>query len=283
MKNLWVSLPVILILLAGCKTATLLMRVDPALESNASVYEVKSPDVWSAEKKLNVSFGAYRVSDMDISWTTTGDTSSPGSFLTDVLYEVAGVKTGGDDDSIREVTRSLSYAFSGGDKVIWNADCVHLVEEREYEERVLSMGNKNKGNETVTRVDILSSRYTCRYTRASYEEWVLSIERRGAHTSSLEIGMTDGEEYFTAHATAGKYIMSDGSKSRMLRPPDMGYTWKHGDNSVAAISVKESNPKVWLDKRNSKSTNHVLAMASAGLLIYERKIAPTVKTAPLFR
>ena len=317
MKNLWKSIPLIIImLLAGCKTAQLVMKVDPTLESNASVYEVKTPDVWSDEKKLNVSFGAYRVTDMDIGWTKKRNASTSGNFWIDMLTYIPGVSAGSVDrsrdadngETITEVSRSLSYAFRVGDDVVWNAECAHFAEEQEFKEKgyethVIGKGHeigkgkghdkgKGKGHETgghgghdtgASRVDILSSSYTCRYTGADNEQWVLSIERLGKHSSSLDIRMTDSEKHFFAYSTAGKYVLSDGSKATPLRPPDVGYTWKDGDNNVAAISMKGSNPKVWLDKRNPDAMNDALAMASAGLLIYHRKIAPTVKATPLFR
>ena len=83
------------------------MRIGPALEKNSDVYEVTSPDSWSDEK-LNVSFGDYRVAnmDMDTGWTTTRDSSSTGSFWTDLIYDAAGVSVGGTDDHVGDRAQS---------------------------------------------------------------------------------------------------------------------------------------------------------------------------------
>ena len=89
--------------------------------------------------------------------------------------------------------------------------------------------------------------------------------------------MTNGEKLFRAHATAGMYVTSDGRPYKTFRPGDAWYTWTHDDNNVAAISLKEKIPRVWLDRRNPDSMNHVLSMASTGLLIYHWKILPKLK------
>lgn len=279
MKNLWKSTPIVIImLLAGCKTATLLMKVDPTLEANASVYEVKTPNVWSDEKKLNVSFGAYRVTDMDIGWTKKRNASTSGNFWVDMLTYIPGVSAGGvnrsgdDDDetisdpgeTISEISQSLSYRFRAGDEIAWFSECAHVAEKGV---------TKHKHSSSLR---ILSSNYICRYTRADNEQWLLSIEQNDlAHA---DIRMTDGEKSFSARSTAGTYVISDGSSpSKLLRPPDAGYTWIYDNNNVAAISLKEKTTRVWLDKRNSDDMNNVLAMASTGLLIYNRKILPKLK------
>jgi hypothetical protein len=281
MKHLRKSIPVILILLTGCTTATLLMKVDPSLETNASVYEVESPDSWS-DKKLNVSFGPYRVADMDAGWRRTGDSPSTGSFwadmLADILSETTGLSTSintpdgttSDDTTSDDTTsefseQSLTYKFKVGNEITWDSRCDHIAEKQETRYRQASS------------IRILESRYTCRHTRAGDEQWVLSVQQQDS--SGLDIRMASKEKVFTAHSTAGTYRMSDGSPPKLLRPADVGYTWTHDNDTVAvaAISLNEKIPRVWLDKRNPDSVNHALSMASAGLLIYHRKIAPTLK------
>jgi hypothetical protein len=76
----------VLLLLGGCTTAKLVMKVDPTLESNATVYEVETPKAMS-NNSLNVSFGPYRVADAHASWTRRGDFRPQGSFWLDLLYE----------------------------------------------------------------------------------------------------------------------------------------------------------------------------------------------------
>ncbi len=280
MSNFWKStLVIIAIFLAGCTTAKLAMKVDPILEANAFVYEIKSPGALS-DKKLNVSFGPYRVVDIDTSWITTEESAS-GLFWVDLLYEFTGINSSGiqksDDrtsdgkvspassiyDKRSESSQSLAYNFMVGSEVAWFSQCNHFIEMRESEYR-------NK-----TKVHLVLSSFTCLYTKAGSEPWVLSIDKRGY--SKLEIKMSSSDELLIAHSTAGTLKLSDGSTPKMLRPAETGYTWTDGRNNIGAISLKVKPPRVWLDKRNSESMNEVLAMASTGLLIYQRKIEPTLE------
>ena len=77
----------------------------------------------------------------------------------------------------------------------------------------------------------------------------------------------------------GVYITSNGSSNSFLTPIDTGYTWRHDGNTIAAVSAREKIRRVWLDKRNADSMNHVLSMGSAGLLIYHWTIAPSLTPA----
>ena len=257
MKMFRKSIPVIIILLAGCASGTLLMKIDPSLETNARVYEVKSPDSWS-DKMLNVFFGAYRVADADTGWTRTKKSS-----VTEIYWVNVVLGMSSPDATLSKVSMSHAYKFKIGNEITWDSQCVLLTEEHEVKDK------------NVSRVETLSSHYTCRYTRADNESWILSIEQRGL--SRLGIKMTNKEKLFRAHATAGVYVTSDGRSSELLTPIDTGYTWTHDNNNIAAISIREKIPRVWLDKRNSESMNHVLSMASTGLLIYHWKIVPTLK------
>ena len=60
----------VIILLSGCTSGKTVLKVDPSLADNATVYEVKAPDTHS-DNRLNVSFGPYSVTEADISSTTT--------------------------------------------------------------------------------------------------------------------------------------------------------------------------------------------------------------------
>ncbi len=258
MKNLSKTIPVIIILLTGCTTLSLRMKVDPSLETNARVYEVKSPSSWSVNKKLNVSFGTYRVADANTGWRTTKTSSATEISMVDQLLGMSS-----SDATNIKGSQTLAYKFKIGDEITWDCQCVHLAEKRV---------TKHKN---VSSLEILSSRYTCHYTRADNEPWVLSVEQHDL--AQIDIRMTNGEKLFRAHSTAGMYVTSDERPYKTFRPPDAGYTWTHDDNNVAAISVGEKIPRVWLDKRNPDSMNRVLAMASAGVLIYHWKILPKLK------
>lgn len=276
-KNILV---IIAILLTGCTTLELVMKVDTSLKANATAYEITSPDSWSTDKKLNVSFGPYRVTNLKSGWTRT-QTKKPsetGGFLTDILFETTGIRTGDstDDDDYNEissdpnttrteVSESLTYHFTINDKVTWHGECHHTSERDLFEK-------KNLRN-----INILSSKYFCHYTHTGGTPWVLSIDRH-SHSGELNIKMTGKEGVFTAHSSRGYYVTSDGQPYKTLRPSDPGYTWTDANGkSIAAISVKGETPKVWLGNNNPDSTNDALSMANTGLLIYEKKIKPTLR------
>ena len=78
-----------------------------------------------------------------------------------------------------------------------------------------------------------------------------------------------------AHSTGGIYIMPDGKPAK-FSTRIAGYTWSHIKNgkqrNIAAVSVREETPRVWLDKDNSQPVDHALSMANTGLLIYSWEI-----------
>lgn len=272
------SIPVIIILLVGCASGKLLMKIDPSLETNARVYEVKSPDPFS-DNKLNVFFGPYRVVDAD-----TGPVTTTKSSVTEIDWGNILLRMSSPDAKRIKTSQTHTYKFKIGDEITWGSECVLFTDERKENwknvstEEIFSsrsMEDREDKEKNPSKVEILSSQYTCRFTRADHEPWFLTIERRG--TNRLEIKMTNKEKLFKAHATKGMYVMSDGRSYESLTPIDTGYTWTHYNNNVAAISIREEIPRVWLDNRNSDSMNHVLSMASAGLLIYYWKIAPTLE------
>ena len=257
MKKYWKCIPVIILLLAGCASGQLLMKIGPSLETNARLYEVKTPDTWS-ERRLNVSFGPYRVADADTGWTRPTKSSERKIYWLNIALGMDHP-----EETKSNVSMSHTYKFKVGNEITWDSQCVLLTEELEVKE-------KDKSE-----IEILSSNYTCQYTRTDNEPWFLSIERRGL--SKLDIKMTNKEKLFQAHASKGVYVKPDGRSYTALTPTDTGYNWTHDNNNIAAISIREEIPRVWLDKRNSDSMNHVLSMASAGLLIYYWKIVPTLE------
>lgn len=286
-KNILAVLLTAAVLLTGCTTLELRMRVDPSLRDNANVYKVTSPDSWSPDKRLNVSFGPYRVTDLDVGWTTTRTPSKTKGLLA-ILLQRAGISIGlstdnddddygYDDDTVSdpnttstEITESLTYAFTVNDKITWRAECHHLTEKDTFE----------KGN--LRSVKILSSKYYCQYTRPGATPWVLSIDR-DRYSDELDIKMIGQREVFKANPSRGYYVTSsDGMTYKTFRPRDPGYTWTDaGDNNLAAVAIDIEVPKVWLGKDNPDSTpyaiNDILSMATTGLLIYKWKIEPGLK------
>jgi hypothetical protein len=140
----------------------------------------------------------------------------------------------------------------------WKAACTHKAQKRvtQYENRTAS--------------ELLASNYTCQYTPAdkqNNEAWILAIEYAGPITMTQK----GKANTFTAESTGGIYVKKDQQPTN-LTSATAGYTWKQinkGENKkLAAISTREETPRVWLDKDNTEASNHILAMANAGILIY---------------
>jgi len=66
MKSHWIGILLILLILTGCACGKIVMKIDPSLESNALVYEVKRTELWS-----DLSFGPYRVEGYHETWERT--------------------------------------------------------------------------------------------------------------------------------------------------------------------------------------------------------------------
>lgn len=259
MKYFSYCIPIVLMLLAGCTTLNLVMKVDPTLEANAVVYEMTSEGKLT-DKKLNVSFGAYRVADADSSWVSTSRSTEDEISLTNGISITRNTVA----ENV-ESNQSISYKFNVGDEVTWDSQCSHHVKKRVTESNII---------DNMSILESISSQYTCRYTRGGGETWTLSVRQNDL--TNIDISMTDGERIFTAHATGGKYVRSDGQPYNGLTSRDAGYTWTEDNKNIAAVSTWEKTPRVWLDKRNPDSMNHVLSMASTGVLMYDWVIAHTL-------
>lgn len=132
MNNFRKSIPVIIILLAGCASGKLLMKIDPSLEANARIYEIKSPDSWS-DRRLNVSFGTYRVADAD-----TGGTITKKSSVTEIHWLNMLLGMSSPDATKSKVSMPHTYKFKIGDEITWDSECVLFTEEREVNEKYIS-------------------------------------------------------------------------------------------------------------------------------------------------
>jgi len=274
------------ILLTGCTPVKVQMNVDTSLESNAVVYNLNYPNSLSDKisgKRLNVSFGPYRVTDVDLSLTRinsqaedpdpilnykntrkSGNTTTttkigvgPSSFLGFSRPPEEG------EPAINKSFRTVNYKFTAGQETTWNALCVHKSKER-----IIQHENSNT-------IEILSSNFTCQYEKdnnlTNHEIWILSIEYDGAITMTQK----GQNNTLTAHSTGGNYVKPNGQETK-LSILTAGYTWSQRvggkDKNVAAISVREETPRVWLHKENTDYLNQVLSMANTGLLIYRWEI-----------
>ena len=266
------------------------MKVDTTLEANAVVYKLNYSDSLADKisgKRLNVSFGPYRVTDADLSWTRIGthaedpdpfftfkDTRKSGNTTTTTKLGVGPTSIFGfsrpaaeGEPSINKVSQTITYKFKVGHDMTWNALCAHRAEKR-----VTQYENTND-------VELLWSNFTCQYTaenkttnnKSNSEIWILSVDYGGPIT------MTKNGKPNTLFAlsTGGKYVMPKGQATKFTTGT-AGYTWHQiknsTDKSVAAISVREETPRVWLHKGNADTLNHILSMANTGLLIYSWEI-----------
>lgn len=267
------------------------MQVDNSLKTNALVYKLSYPDSLTdklSDKRLNISFGPYQVTNADVGLTKTGfEAEDPDPFFTIKDTEKSGnvtrtIKAGvgptelfgfsrpasEGEPSINRTSQSITYQFKVGQGITWYALCAHRSEKRVTQ------------HENRTEVERLWSNFTCQYTQESRslenntneDVWVLSIDYGGPITMTQK----GKPSTLTAQSTGGKYVKSNGQATK-LTTLAAGYTWyqsKDGsDKSVAAISIREEKPRIWLDKTNSDSMNHVLSMANTGLLIYNWEIA----------
>jgi hypothetical protein len=287
MNIFWKTLPLIIILLTGCSTAKVLMQVDTALEANSIVYKLDYPDSVSDKvsgKRLNVSFGPYRVTNADVSWTRTdtkaedpepvfGSSSTHKSGDTTITKEIRGGPTSilgytrpadEGEPSIKKTSRTISYKFKVGHDITWKAHCSHKAKKRVTE------------FETSNAIETLSSKFTCQYTMNAGDEsnndvWILSVDYDGTITMTQK----GKPNTLVAHSTGGMLVKSDGLPTN-ISTVSAGYSWSQiidgNEKNIAAISVREETPRVWLDKGNSDSLNHILSMASTGLLIYSWEI-----------
>jgi hypothetical protein len=286
------SLPAIILLLAGCTPVKLIMNVDTTLKDNAIVYEVSYPNSIKDKisgNRLNMSFGPYRVTDAKLSWTgiktkaedpdplfSSKKTSTSGNVTTKTEIAVGPKSLFGytrpadkGEPSIRDEFRSITYNINVGKQTTWNASCTHKAEKRVTQ------------HETSTSVEVLSSIFTCEYKKAGKSEkgksnnevWILTVEYGGEGTITLT---QEGKpNTLIAHSTGGIYVTSEGKPVRTTTGT-AGYTWSQikgrNEKKIAAISVREGKPRVWLDKGNSGSINQILSMANTGLLIYSWEI-----------
>ncbi len=277
-----IPLATILLLLTACTPAKLIMKIDTNLQNHAIVHQLTYPDSLSDKitgNRLNVSFGPYQVTDADLSWTTTNSEPEDPSPLFSIreskrsgniteTTEISGGPTSlfgftrpaaEGEAAITKSSRSVSYKFKVAQQATWNAYCSYFATQR-----VIEYQNTNS-------VETLSSHYRCQYKETGNKpdsaEWTLTVDGDGAITLT-ENGKPS---MLTAQSTDGEYVTADG-KNAMFTSRTAGYSWSRmvdgNEKIIAAISVAEEPPRVWLDKSNTATLNQLLAMANTGLLIY---------------
>ncbi len=276
----FISFSFVVLALSACTPATIVMEVDGTLKSNSTMYVLSYPDSMSdtiSGKRLNISFGPYRVVDADLSWRKVNVRAGDPAPIVDIKrVERTGNTTittsisggpvsifgftrppGKDDATTTESSKTITYKFKVGQNITWSAYCLHQSVKRTPPEG-------QGGN-----IEIVSSNFGCQYTRdgSIKEVWMLVVDTNGQITLTR-----DGESsVLFAHSTGGKYVTSKGVASTSFNGT-AGYTWSRAqegvNTKVAAISVREDISRVWLSKSNPASLNQVLSMANTGLLIY---------------
>jgi len=259
---------VVVLLMVGCTTASVMMTVDPFLAENAQIYDVSSESKFF-DARLNVSFGDYHVAEVDTRSMKTRKPDAPDLLWLRFMIWIFNLDC---NCERTEVSTTHTYQFKVGDEAIWDAKCSFVAEEGEVKE-VNNAIITNVGDKVS--IKTLSSYYKCRYTAADQEQWVLTIEWRRGHPET-DIKMTHKDEHFEAYVTGGEYVAADG-REVWGKPSDVGYSWRRDNKSVSAISIQGKPPRVWLHKDNPKLTNDALSMGSAGLFIYHKEIVPTLK------
>jgi len=273
MKWMRFSSLVLVLSMLGCTTATVMMKLDPFLANNAHVYELSSSGKFF-DARLNVSFGDYHVVKADTRLMKTRYPSQPDSIWLQLLFWIFNLNTSSDPDAKRrEEFTSHTYQFKMGTEMSWDAECHFVAEVGDVKNDAII---QKVGEEDKRTTKTLSSYYKCQYMAPDHEPWVLTIEWRRGHPET-DIKMTNNDQHFEAYVPAGEYVASDGRNVWGRPAADPGYTWTRDNESIGAISVEEKPPRVWLHKDNSRSTNDVLSMASAGLFIYHKEIVPTLK------
>ncbi len=280
------------IFLTGCTPVKLQMNVETSLESNAVVHSLNYPNTLSdiiSGNRLNVSFGPYRVTDVDLSWTrissqaedpdpifTFRDTKRSGNTTTTTKLGIGPSSLFGftrppakGEPTIDRSYRTVNYKFTVAQETTWDVLCVNKSEKRVTE------------HENTNDIEILSENFICRYEKDNNlldneldtETWILSIDFDGT-TTMTQIGKTNT---LTAHPTRGNYVKPNGQETK-LTVHTAGYTWRQSiggnDKNIAAISVREEIPRVWLHKENTAYLSQIVSMANTGLLIYHWEISP---------
>lgn len=271
-------------LLSGCTPAKLVMNIDSALEENATVYTLSYPNSLTDKisgKRLNITFGPYKVTNADASGAKTSweaedpdpifryknveksgnrtTTTKIGAGPTEILGFRRTPEEG--EPTINKVAQSITYKFKIGKNKTWNAACDYKAKKRV----------QHQGSRTI--IGILSSNYTCQYTaeNKNNETWTLYMDENGKVTMTQK----GKPNTLIAYSTGGMYIMPN-KKPGKTTTRTTGYTWqqsKNGHNKkIAAISVAEETSRLLLHKENSKNINNILSMASTGLLIYNWEV-----------
>jgi hypothetical protein len=291
-------------LIAGCTPAQLVVNVDPELERAADVFEVRRPDAFLQEDSLNVTFGPYRVAAMDIDWTHTSSHGKESEYrwaagaitLPDSPLDWLEVDNllrpylALEQVSHREeaVTKELRYVFKSEGDGPWTARCKYAAtQDRMDVNRVIGLG-KRKGDASYTQSQTTGFRFACVYKQPDAEPWTLTISAGGQELQDHrlvrpdaagnavvfpfikpDIRLTQGDTTYTADLSMTANVVATDGSDRRSHLVVSGYYWMAGERKIAALAnLSQRTPRLWLARFNDAATNHALAMASTGVMLF---------------
>ena len=276
--NLFI-LTIVSTICSSCSVIHLDMNPNKELENNAQMYKITYPNSLSDKasgRKLNISFGPYKVSKMDLSWTASNtkaedpdpffvikneNVSGSGKTRETTTFkfgpkEILGFSRGAGlgEPSLKNTHRTMTYKFDANGSNQWSAKCVHRSLSREIE-----YSDKNSS-------ELISSLYVCKL-QVDNKLWRLTADHKG----NIILKEEKGKNAYRGTAVTGIFVNKDGKKMKDTKRI-AGYSWHHKGKQIATIATTESNPRVWLHKRNGKSLNNLIAFASTGMLVYNWEV-----------
>jgi hypothetical protein len=282
------------VILAGCTPAYIVVNVDPELAEHAAVYDVKRADRFWLEDQLNVSFGPYRVADMDVGWIRERTIEKKSEIRTDtslfsvseaerqwlgvfsVLYLDPHLTVTSRTLYEDRVTQKMRYRFESGGFETWTARCACRASYERTETHYIVRLNKAKERNDDNPV-LSGYRYACVYSSAGKDDWVLSIT--GEYLTKLEVSLKHGDTTYSATLTVpGQVVAKDRPD---IKPYDVlsGYYWVANNEKRGALAnYAQKIPQIWLRHDNGDETNQGLAMASTGLLFFHWIAANAAQT-----
>jgi hypothetical protein len=263
------------VLAAGCVGAHLVANVDPEAERRSTVYEIEQPGGFWLEKRLNVSFGPYRVADADLGRTRTErgrDTEKRRYFnWLSLLFKNEGLIV---TESSREDTKKqrLAYRFEIAGKAPWTATCTLRRLVRHREESHMFTGDDGgpwDDDDHRDSTDVLTSTsMTCVYSRPGEGDWVLSMETDAVEQTGRALLTNQEEAYAARRVTSTLVVGDDGRKANSWLAVPTGYEWVRGEGILGTLVTYREGRRLLLDRDCPAATADVLAMGSSGLVLH---------------
>lgn len=256
------------VLVAGCVGAHLVVSVDPEAERRSTVYEIKQPGGFLPAKRLNVSFGPYRVVGADLGRSRTEHGKERGkrryvNWLGFLLCDEDLFVT----ESSREDTKeqSLAYRFEIAGSGSWTAKCTLHRLVRHWDE------HSTFGSDGPYHYDsgdaLMSAESTCVYSRPGEGDWVLSVETDAAGQTGRAHLTNQQDAYAARRVTSTLVVGDDGRQAQSPFAVPTGYEWVRGEETLGTLVTYREGRRLLLDRDCPAATADVLAMGSSGLVL----------------